>query len=190
MQPNPILATWGQIAGIILVIELFFFVLIALLLNALLMFLFAWIREKAELVKKLRPAVDSVNAMATSSIKGSIYSPGIRGNKVVQTVTHLPAQMHAIEEKVEQGTDRVASAVIEFRARTVMVQGIIKAFFLPGLMARQRKPLLEGPDSKGLAMLGERASAKETGNGHMQVAVPQENLQAVGSAQRKNASPH
>jgi hypothetical protein len=49
--------------------------------------------------------------------------------------------MHAFDKKVEQSTDRVANAVIEFRARTVQVQTIVKVFLLPHMM-RPRPPIL------------------------------------------------
>jgi len=50
----------------------------------------------------------------------------------------VPAYAHSVEQKVEHGSDRVAGVVIEFRARTVMVTGTLKALFLPGLDNRQR----------------------------------------------------
>ncbi len=162
-QPNALLATFGQIAAIILVVELLFFVVIALALNVGLTFAFAWVREKAELVKKLRPVVDSVNATTEAAIKGTLPAGGADNtiklpaetvdtiNSIMHTVNQFPAQAHAVEEKIEQGSDRVAHAVIEFRARTVMVQGIVKAFFLPGLTTRQRRlPATKGPEVEGL----------------------------------------
>ena len=190
MQPNPTLAMWGQIAAIILIIELFFFVLIALLLNGVLMFLSDWIRQKAELVKKLRPVVDSVNATTASASKGGAPLPGISENKVVQRMAQLPVQMRAVEKNVERGSSRVASTVIEFRARTVMVQRIVKAFFLPGLTPRQQKPLSDSERPGSSARLGEHASEEETRNEYLQAAAPQKDLQTIGSAQRKDASLH
>ena len=148
-----VLAPWAQIAAIILVIELFFFILIWLALNAGLTFLSGWVREKAELIKKLRPVVDSVNATTEAAIKGTLPPAGASDNKIVRTAAEIPARASSIEKKINQGSDRVAAAVIEFRARTVMVQGIVKSFFLPGL----NKPTARLPASKspGLKMLQE-----------------------------------
>ncbi len=162
------LATGGRIAAIILVVELLFFVVIALALNVGLTFAFGWVREKAELVKKLRPVVDSVNAKTEAAIRGTLSAGGASDiiklpaetadtiNTAMHTVAQIPAQAHAVEEKIEQGSDRVAHAVIEFRARTVMVQGIVKAFFLPGLTIRQRR--LPAPKSAEVRMLPEDRS--------------------------------
>jgi len=145
------LAILGQIAAFILVLELLLFIVIAVALNGVLAVGFAWVREKTELVKKLRPVVDSVNATTEAAIKGNLPADGAGGtiklpaettgtiNSIMHTVKQIPTQANAVEEKIEQGSDRVAHAVIEFRARTVMVQGIVKAFFLPGLTTGQRR---------------------------------------------------
>lgn len=151
------LAAWGQAAAILLVIELFFFILIGLALAAAAMFAFGWVREKAELVKKLRPYVDSVNTTAESALTGTLPPAQPNENKVVRTVAQIPAQVKEVDKKVEQGSDRVANAVIEFRARTVQAQTILKGFFLPGLARRQlHEPMKEkgiGYRSPGLQQL-------------------------------------
>src|SRR6266851_1535147 len=125
-----ILAPLGQAAAIILALYMLVFILIGLGFCLLFMYGLTWVREKAELVKKLRPTVDSVNTIIESG-----------------TSETLPATVDEnIEEKVDQGTDRVANAVIEFRARTVMVQGMLKTFFLPGLegeRSRRKSVLLQ-----------------------------------------------
>ena len=81
------------------------------------------------------------------------------------TVASLPANVHAIDKKVEQSTGRAANAVIEFHARTVQVQMVVKAFLLPGLM--RRKPTIpsadgvlevKGPDS--WQVIGEQSSRR------------------------------
>src|SRR5258708_29815576 len=51
---------------------------------------------------------------------------GATDNKIVRAVAEIPARASSIEEKINQGSDRLAGAVIEFRARTAMVQGIVK----------------------------------------------------------------
>ena len=135
------LATGGQIAAIILLIYMFIYTLVGLALALALMFSLGWVREKSELVKKLRPMVDSVNTTSEAVIKGTLSAAGPNDNKIVRTVANVvaevPKRAHTIDQKVEQGSDRVANAVIEFHARTVMAQSILKAFFLPGLTKRQ-----------------------------------------------------
>jgi hypothetical protein len=128
---------WGQAAAIILVIELFFFVLIGLALIGALMFGLAWVRQKTELIKQLRPTVESVNTTTEEAIHGTLPPPGPDENKVVRTIAEVPAKIDDVEKKIDQGADRVAEAVIEFRARTVMVEGMIKAFFAPRAVQQQ-----------------------------------------------------
>lgn len=125
------IAAWGQAAAIILVIELFFFVLIGLALMGGLMFGLAWVRQKVELIKRLRPTVESVNTTTEEAIHGTLPPPGPDENKVVRTIAEVPAKIDDVEKKIDKGADRVAEAVIEFRARTMMVEGMVKAFFAP-----------------------------------------------------------
>jgi len=153
------LAAWAQAAGIILAIYMFVLLLIVLALSLLFMYAFAWIREKSELVKKLRPTVDSVNIAIESKSDETLPATVDHSNRLVQAVHTLQSvqlvqkakdaqrQVGNIEQKVEQGTGRVAGTVIEFRARTVMVQGMLKAFFLPGLTKQKpRQALLPAPE--------------------------------------------
>lgn len=125
------IAAWGQAAAIILVIELFFFVLIGLALMGGLMFGLARVRQKVELIKRLRPTVESVNTTTEEAIHGTLPPPGPDENKVVRTIAEVPAKIDDVEKKIDKGADRVAEAVIEFRARTMMVEGMVKAFFAP-----------------------------------------------------------
>src|SRR5579863_8698566 len=74
-----ILATVGQIAAFLLALELLLFIVIAVALNAVLMFGFSWVREKSELVKKLRPVVDSANATTQAAIKETLSADGAGG---------------------------------------------------------------------------------------------------------------
>jgi len=190
-DPPPALAAWGQIAAIYLVLQLFLLVVIGLALRGALAFIVSWMREKVELVKKVQPVVDSINTTTEAAMKGTPPAE-LTQNKVVQVVAQVPAQARSIEEKVEKGSDRVAGAVIEFRARTVMVQGILKAFFLPGLTRRQvqtQAPLKElgpGYGSPGLRKLMEEAAPEvpvegEHGDGY---------TQAVSSGQLRDAPAH
>ncbi len=171
-----VLAPWGQIAAIILVIELFLFVLIFLALSVGFTFLSAWVREKSELVKKLRPIIDNVNATTEAAIKGTLPAAKADENKVVRTVAEIPARANTIEEKVNEESDRVARAVIEFRARTVMVKGIVKAFFLPGLTrpARSRMGEIESPGPRML--LEEHPSEVVANNGYTELAEGRQRL--------------
>jgi hypothetical protein len=155
--PSP-LAAWGQAAAIILVIELLFFILIGIVLIAVLMFGLSWVREKVELIKRLRPTVESVNTTTEEALHGTLPPPGPDDNKVVRTIAEVPAKVEDIEKKVDQGADRVAQAVIEFRARTVMVEGIIKGFFSPKSVQQQ---LSERKADVGFASPGYRTLAEE-----------------------------
>ncbi len=182
-----VLETLGRIAAIILVIELFLFVLIWLAVNAGLTFLFGWVREKTELIKKLRPVVDNVNATTEAAIKGTLPAAGANDNKIVRAVAEIPARASSIEEKINQGSDRLAGAVIEFRARTAMVQGIVKSFFLPGLnKPSTRMPAIKSP---GLKMLLEEHAPEvtvKTVYGNVALAAPEATATTVSSAQLKD----
>ena len=168
------LAPWAQVAAIILVIELFFFILIRLALNVGFTFLFGWVREKAELVKKLRPMVDNVNMTTEAASKGTLPPAGANDNKIVRTVAEIPARASSIEGKINQGSDRVAGAVIEFRARTAMVQGIVKSFFLPGLnKPPSRMPAVKSPDLKMLLEEQAPEVTVKTEDGKVALAAPE-----------------
>jgi hypothetical protein len=132
---SALLASLGQIAAI--VIALFFFLLIVLLvvLNLLMAFLTSWLREKAELLKLLRPVVESVNTTHDAAQRG--VAPDADQNIVVRTVATLPVRLLAVDQKVERASDRVAGTVIEMRARASQAKAIAKAFFLPGLVRRK-----------------------------------------------------
>ena len=182
MDHSP-LAVLGQIAAFILILELLVYVLLAVVLNGVFAIAFTWIREQAELIKKLRPMVDSVNSTTEAAIKGTLPAASADDNKIVRAVAQITAQANAIEGKIEQGADRVAYAMIELRARTVMVQGIARAF----LSTRQQR--LPAPKSPEVMVLpvgagvdrreeGELASARsseintpaEAGDGRVDLA--------------------
>ena len=139
------LDAWGQVAAIILALYLFLSIILGLVLVAALMFGFAWVHEKADLLKKLRPFVNELNSGFSASKHGDPLPQEVAENKVMEVVTQvpkktseLPATASNIEQKIEQGSERVASAVIEFRARTAMIKTLTKAFFLPGATRSQR----------------------------------------------------
>lgn len=160
---NPILAMLGQIAAIVICLFMLIFVLLAVAFNAVMTFAMSWVREKADLIKMLRPTVESINKASESVSQG--VAPTANENAIVRRVASLPASAHAIDEKVQRSTDRIANAVIEIRARTVQMQTVVKAFLLPGLM--KRKPAIpaadgvlevKGPDS--WQVMGERSSQR------------------------------
>jgi hypothetical protein len=187
------LAPWGQAAAIILALYMFVYILIGLAVSAALMFGFAWVRQKAELIKKLRPTVESVNHSLEEANKGELPPPRPGENKVVRTIAEVPMRVTTIEKKVEEGSERVAHAVIEFRARTVMVKEIAKAFFLPGLAHRNSRSQLEeaGIDFKspGYRMLMEKAAEVPSGteNGNTQ-AVGSSQIRALGTDQAEHVA--
>lgn len=136
-----ILMQLGQVAAIILLIYLLVNILIGLVIAVVFMFAVAWVGDKAELIKKLRPTIVSVNA----AIKNPESAEGEPANGLVKVVHSIKSiaipqkiegvehSVQSVEQKVGQGADRVAGTLIEFRARTVQAQGVLKAFFLPGL---------------------------------------------------------
>lgn len=130
MESSDLLATLGHIAAIILVIELFVGILIALVLNLAITLGLGWVEEKVSLLRTLQPILNRVNTTARATI--SQVSSLESSNKVVRTVTQIPVYMNTAETKVEQGSGIVVKAVIEYRARMVMVRGIAEAFFRPG----------------------------------------------------------
>jgi hypothetical protein len=134
------LAPWGQASAIILAVYLFFSILVSLALVAGLMFALAWIREKAELLRRLRQPMSEINQAAVAAKQGNALPPQLADNKIAAAIVQVPrvaknvaARASTVEQRVDQGSERVASAVIEFHARTAMVKGMVKAFFLPGL---------------------------------------------------------
>ncbi|MFL5627442.1 MAG: hypothetical protein ACJ788_17840 [Ktedonobacteraceae bacterium] len=158
------LAAWGQAAAIILLFYMLVFILIGLAIAAALMLGLSWVREKAELIKRLRPTVDSVNQTAEAANRGNMAVVEANDNKVVRTVAEVPSYIRNFETKVEQGSGRVASAVIEFRARTLMAKQTLKAFFLPGLKPSQQTALEKegvGFRSPGYRMLVEEKAPEE-----------------------------
>ena len=127
----PFLAVGGQIAAIIICFFVLVFVIIAVAFNVAMAMGLSWVREKSELIKKLRPYVDSVNKTTEAAERGVV--PAEQENAVARNVARVPVAMHETDQKVDQISDTVAEKVIEFRARTVQAKTIIKAFFLPGL---------------------------------------------------------
>ncbi len=134
------LESLGQIAAIIILVYIFFLIVISAAITVVLALGMQWVREKIELIKRLRPTVDSVNTTTEATTRGNLPA-GANANKVVRTIAEVPSYVHTIDNKVDQGSERVADAVIEFRARAMMARQMLKAFFLPGLKEREQTPL-------------------------------------------------
>lgn len=181
---NPILAMGGQIAAIIICVFLFIMVILLLAVNLGSAFAFAWLREKIQVIKKLRPVVDSVNKSSEAALQG--VPAAENENTVVRAVASVPAGLHTANHKVEQTSRKVANAVIEFRARTVQVQTIAKAMLLPGL--NRRRPVPEVPvqmvSKDGHEVLEEPELAPVEG-----VMTQKERKQAIAAVQRQYVSP-
>lgn len=126
---DPIIATIGQIAAIIICLFIFISVLLAVVLNLAMAFGLGWVREKANLIKMLRPVVESVNKASDQVAHDG--DPTENKNAVVRAVATVPVQMNSIDKKVEQTTDRVANVAIEARARMEQGKAIVKAFLRP-----------------------------------------------------------
>jgi hypothetical protein len=184
---DPTLEAAGQISAVVICFYVLISVVLMLAVNVALALAFAWVRDKVELVKMLRPKIKEVNDAAIAGSKGVV--PAEDASPIARTVARVPAAAHTAEKKVEQVTDRVAEGVIEFRARMVQAQTIAKAFFLPGLVkseARLTKPSEELEfQSPGYRMLMERHAAEipvasEEGDGYTD-AIKAEQLKNVAS---------
>jgi hypothetical protein len=77
--------------------------------------------------------------------------------------------VHALDQRAERVTDRVAKAAIEVRARTVQIQTIVKTFLLPGLVTRQAR-LTEGKRALEFKSPGYRKLMEEVGEGYAHAA--------------------
>ncbi len=147
----------GRIAALILTLYVGVFALFFMVAALLLLFGNAWVRDKIELLRNLRlfaEGIDTAIHAPSSEMLPAIVEPDdrlgqaiqvihtVQSVQVVQKVKDVQKQVNTVEKTIDEGTDRVASAVIEFRARTVMVQGMLKAFFLPGLTKQKPRAAL------------------------------------------------
>ncbi len=137
---------------------MFLFALLFFVGSLLLLYANSWVREKVALLHQLRTIVESLDTAIHTPPNESLpaaLEPDNRFGQVLQAIHTVQAvevveiarnaqkQVNAIEKRVEPVADRIAGGVIEFRARTVMAQGILKAFFLPGMAkSKSREPLL------------------------------------------------
>jgi hypothetical protein len=140
LDTDPVLAGFGQTAAIIICLFLLVFILLTVVFALLMVFATAWVREKSNLIKMLRPTVDSVNKTSEAAIQGQ--PPADDKNTIVRTIAKVPVGIHAADKKVEEVTDKVAHGAIEFRARTIQVQTVVKAFLFPQTGVQQAKPMI------------------------------------------------
>ncbi len=158
LADDDLLTTLGRIAALVLVIYVFLFAVLFFVGSLLLLYGNAWVRDKVGLLHQLRSIVESIDTAihtpASESLPANLETDSRLGQalqaihmaqsvQVVEIAKNTQKQVVNIENKVEPVADRIADGVIEFRARTVMAQGMLKAFFLPGMVKlKPRSPLL------------------------------------------------
>jgi hypothetical protein len=196
LAANPIesaLALGGQLAAIVICLYIVVFVIITLGFNFAMALGLDWLRQKVELMKMLRPAVESVNKSTEAAEHG--VPATTNENAIVRTVASIPARVQGVDKKVDQISERVASTMIEVRARTVQVKTIAKAFFLPGLMQRKpRSPLGEEGrefESPGYQMLMKEQASREPEREPVAASAGESSYaQSVESSQLRDAPTH
>jgi hypothetical protein len=155
---DDLLTDLGRIAALVLVIYVFLFAVLFFVASLLLLYGNAWLREKIGLLHQLRSIVQNIDITihtpGTETLPATLDSDKRLGQifqaihmaqsvQVVEIAKNTQKQVDSVEKRVEPVADRIAGGVIEFRARTVMAQGMLKAFFLPGLIKpKTRSPLL------------------------------------------------
>lgn len=158
LADEDLLTTLGRIAALVLVIYVFLFAVLFFIGSLLLLYANAWVREKIGLLHQLRSIIEAIDTAIHSPSSETLPATLEPDNRlgralqaihmaqsvqVVEIAKNTQKQVDSIEKKVEPVADRIAEGVIEFRARTVMVQGMLKAFFLPGLIKlKPQSPLL------------------------------------------------
>lgn len=157
---NSILAAAGQIAAFIICLFLLILVVLAVAVNLGMAFGLSILRDKAEAVKKLRPYVESINTETRESVRNNAL-PEESENPVARAVANVPLQMNKIDQKVEQTSDRVANAVIEFRARAEQAKMIARVFFLPGSLKQRALPEKTAEEGLQFQSPGYRALMEE-----------------------------
>jgi hypothetical protein len=158
LADEDLLTILGRIAALVLVIYVFLFAVLFLFGSSLLMIANVWIRDKSLQLHQLRSIVESIDTVLhtppNEPVPASIESDSrlsqalqaihtVQSVQVVEIAKNTQKQVNNVEKKVEPVADRITDGVIEFRARTVMAQSMLKAFFLPGLVKlKPRSPLL------------------------------------------------
>jgi hypothetical protein len=196
LAANPVesaLALGGQIAAIVICLYIVVFVIITLGFNFAMALGLDWLRQKVELLKMLRPAVDSVNK-TTEAVEQGVPAT-TNENAIVRTVATVPARVQGVDKKVDQISERVINTMIEVRARTVQAKTIAKAFFLPGAMQRKPRGVLgeEGLEfeSPGYQILMKEQASQEREREPVAASVGEGGYaQSVESSQLKDAPAH
>jgi hypothetical protein len=172
LADEDLLTTLGRIAALVLVIYVFLFAVLFFVGSLLLLYGNAWVRDKVVLLHQLRSLVESIDTAIhtppSEPLPANLEPDGRFGQvlqaihtaqavQVVEIAKNTQKQVSNIENKVEPVADRIADGVIEFRARTVMAQSMLKAFFLPGLVKLKPRGTLLLPE----AIDGARSSTVE-----------------------------
>lgn len=131
---NPVLEMAGLISAILIGLFLLISILLGLIVALLSTFITGWLEEKTQLLKLLRPNVESITEAHQAIQRGEEL--GEEQSALIRVVAGMPERMKSIDQKVERTSDRIAETVIELRARTLQVKTVVKAFLLPGLMRR------------------------------------------------------
>ena len=158
LADEDLFTTLGSIAVLVLVIYMFLFAVLFLFGSWLLLLANVWVRDKVRLLHQLRSVLESIDTALhsppTEPLPATLETDTrlsqalqaihmVQSVQVVEIAKNTQKQVNNVEKKVEPVADRIADGVIEFRARTVMAQGMLKAFFLPGLVKlKPRNPLL------------------------------------------------
>lgn len=224
LADDDLLTTLGRIAALVLVIYVFLFAMLFFVGSLLLLYANAWVRDKIGLLHQLRAIVETIDTVIHTPAKESLpvaVEPDGRFNQVLQAIhtaqsvqvveiaRNTQKQVNNIEKKVEPVADRIADGVIEFRARTVMAQGMLKAFFLPGMVKlKPRGPLLlpEAVDIEKSATTEVSVDGSSMHDGSSNVVITQldamdvngrpsviqntESLESEGTEQSHNAPGH
>ncbi len=88
LDVNPVLAGFGQLAAIIICLFSVIFILITVAFNLALALGTGWLREKANLIKMLRPTVDSVNKTSEAAMQGQ--APPQDGDAIARNIAKVP----------------------------------------------------------------------------------------------------
>ena len=158
LADDDLLTTLGRIAALVLVIYVFLFALLFFVGSLLLLYANAWVRDKVILLHQLRALIETIDVTLhtapNESLPVTVDTDTRIGQalqaihtaqsvQVVEIARNAQKQVNTIEKRVEPVADRITDGVIEFRSRTVMAQGMLKAFFLPGMVKlKPREPLL------------------------------------------------
>lgn len=179
---DPTLAAWGNLAAIIICLYAVVFVLLAVAFNLAMAFGLGWLREKAEIIKRLRPTVDSVNHTTELAERG--VEPEANTNKIVRSIAQGPVAIHTIDKKVDEGADRVAHYAVEFHARTEQVKAIARTLFMPRRAQQISERASTEVDGQGLQFSspGYRALMSEKVSDHQDTSVPLTEAPVTGTA--------